>query len=488
MKMASKRERVLWPPAYSGFLKEGKVSIMELSGTDTVWVLLSTALVMLMTPGLALFYAGLTERRSAINTLLMSFASIGVVSLVWVVIGYSVAFSEGNAWLGGLDYVFLNGVDLTPLEGATIPHLLFAAFQMMFAVITPALISGAVVGRMKFSAYLWFCVLWSLCVYAPLCHWVWGGGFLSQDGALDFAGGTVVHVSAGVSALVAAWVLGPRVGAEKHSNGAYNIPMVLLGAGLLWFGWFGFNAGSSLAADTIAVNALTTTHLAAAMAMVTWLALEAFCGKRPSATGLAIGAVVGLVGITPAAGYVEINGALAIGGLSSAAAFGVLHVLEKRSLDDTLDVFACHGIGGIVGSILTGVFATTAVNPAGADGLLAGNPGQLLPQITSVLAAAVLALVGTWGILKVLELTIGIRVSSVEERSLDRALHAESVYLAPSEKLFGERVVDAGFATERQIMEALHIQRNQLPSTPLGEILRSRGVLKLDELEVLLSS
>ena len=458
---------------------------MDFSAPDTVWVLVSTILVMLMTPGLAFFYAGLTHQRNTLNTLLMSFACLGIVSLVWVSLGYSLAFSEGNAWIGGLDYAFLQGVGTEASDGATIPHLLFVAFQMMFAVITPALISGAVVGRMKFSAYLFFVAFWSLGVYAPLCHWVWGGGFLSQDGALDFAGGTVVHVSAGVSALVAAWVLGPRKPNEQHER-AHSLPMVLLGAAMLWFGWFGFNAGSSLAADGIAVNALMTTHLAAASALLVWSLCELVSGSRPSATGLAIGAVVGLVGVTPAAGFVDSLGAIAIGGLSSVSAFGAMAYLKRFLLDDALDVFACHGVGGIVGSLLTGVFASTAVNPAGADGLLAGNPSQMWPQLTSVLAAGLLAAVGTWTILKLLELTIGIRVSSNDELSLDQALHEEAAYDQSGEKLFGERVVDAGYATAAQVTEALRYQMEHASSTPLGELLCQRGWLKAEQLSALL--
>ena len=460
----------------------------NVSAADTGWVLVSTALVMLMTPGLAFFYSGLVDRKSVLNTLLMSFAALGVVTLSWTVVGYSLAFADGSLWIGGLDYIFLGRVGVEALDGGSIPHLLFFAFQLMFAVITPALISGAVVGRMKFSAFMVFTAAWNLVVYAPLCHWVWGGGFLAQDGALDFAGGTVVHVSAGVSALVAAWMLGPRSRRGVASSSPHNIPFVLLGASLLWFGWFGFNAGSSLAADAIAVNALVTTHLAAATAMVTWLLLERVRGGRPSVVGAALGSVVGLVAITPAAGFVTAGGALAIGALGSVAAFVTLKFLEHAGLDDALDVFACHGVGGIAGSVLTGVFATTTVNPSGADGLLYGAPEQMIPQVTSVIAAALLAACGTFVILKVLELTMGIRVAPTNERALDQSEHDESAYDHGTEPLLGEVLLKAGHISSQQLREGLIEQQTRSPGIRLGEQFLQKGLITTEELNEALAT
>ena len=400
-----------------------------MNASDTTWILISTALVLLMTPGLAFFYGGLVRERHATNTIKMSVVALGVVAPLWAIVGYGLAFGEGNGWIGSLAKAGLEGVGLEPVEGQTIPELLFMAFQMTFAVITPALISGAVVGRMKFRAWIPFVALWTLFVYAPLAHWVWGpGGWLADHGELDFAGGTVVHVSAGMSALVAAIVLGPRregpVGEKPHS-----IPFVVLGMALLWFGWVGFNAGSALAADGVAVLAAVNTILAGAMALLVWVILELTFARRSSAVGASIGVVVGLVAITPGAGFVSPTASLLIGGLTAPLSFGAMELMKRTRLDDTLDVFACHGVGGISGALLTGVFANTAINEGGADGLLAGNAAQLIPQLVGVAASAGIAVLGTGGILFALKVTIGIRATEdAEIEGLDRAEHAEAAY------------------------------------------------------------
>lgn len=400
---------------------------------DTTWVLVCSAMVLLMTPGLAFFYGGLVREQSAINTIKMSFIALGVIAVEWALIGYSLAFAPGGDLIGGLAWIGLRDVGTAPSEYAeTVPHLAFMAFQMMFAVITPALISGAVVERMRFKAYVLFIALWSLLVYVPLAHWVWGaGGWIGELGALDFAGGTVVHVSAGVSALVAALILGPRRTAIARDGGEpHNVPFVILGASLLWFGWFGFNAGSALAADGIAVTAVVTTMLGAAAALTTWFAMDAALGSRPSAVGAAIGAVVGLVAITPAAGFVSPLSALAIGAAAAAVSRLAMRLIGRTQLDDTLDVFACHGLGGVTGALLTGVFASTAVNPGGADGLLAGGGWGLLgAQAVSVLAAAALAALGTTLILLVVRALVQLRAPAAAELAgLDASEHAEAAY------------------------------------------------------------
>ena len=402
------------------------MGLEQINPADTAWILISTALVMLMTPGLAFFYGGLVNRKSILNTLMMSYVSLGAVALLWVFVGYSLSFGSGNQFIGDFSYLWLKNVGTAPQEGSTIPHILFMAFQMMFAIITPALISGAIVERMKFGAYVLFICLWSLVVYAPLCHWVWGGGFLASHGALDFAGGTVVHISAGVSALVAAIMIGPR---EKKTNTdeAHNVPFVLLGAAILWFGWFGFNAGSALAADGIAANALVTTTLAASAALCAWAILERYFDKKVSATGAAIGAVVGLVTITPAAGFVGPISAIAMGIIGSCCSFATIKNLKRFDLDDTLDVFACHGVGGIVGSILTGVFASRAINPAGFDGLIYGNTTLMMPQVIETLIGIAISVVGTWICLKVVALVTEIRVNGSKE-DFDVRVHRENAY------------------------------------------------------------
>ena len=400
---------------------------------DTTWILVSAAMVLLMTPGLAFFYGGLVRQTDVVNTLKMSFIALAVIALEWVIIGYSIAFSPGDSILGGLQWIGLNGVgpEPNPDYAATVPHYAFMMFQMMFAIITPALISGAIVGRMKFRAYVLFILLWALAVYNPLAHWVWGvGGWLRELGALDFAGGSVVHISAGVSALVAAMILGRRKDAD-HESEPHNIPLVILGASLLWFGWFGFNAGSALTAGGLASLAALTTTLSAAAAAVTWVVIEMFTKGKPSSVGVAIAAVVGLVAITPAAGFVTPMSAIAIGAIASTVSFVALRLLNRTTVDDTLDVFACHGIGGITGALLTGVFATTSVNPAGADGLLYGNPKLILAQLAAIGATATLATIGTALIMFVLKVTVGLRPSQEQldaARGIDFVEHGEVAY------------------------------------------------------------
>lgn len=403
-----------------------------ISPGDTAWVLISTALVLLMVPGLAFFYGGLVRTKSALNTMLMSLGALGVVTVQWVLFGYSLAFGPGSAWIGGFEWVGFAGVTgaPNPTYTALLPHVLFAAFQAMFAGITVALFSGAIIDRMRFVAYLAFGVIWTTIIYDPLAHWVWGdGGWLRKLGALDFAGGTVVHISAGTTAVVLALFLGPRRDFKRIPNVPHNVPFALLGAGLLWFGWFGFNAGSALAADGIAANALVTTHTAAAAGMITWLVLELSKGARATAVGAATGAVVGLVAITPAAGFVTPLSALLMGAIAAPFSFFALHYRPKTRLDDTLDVFACHGVAGIMGAVLTGVFASKAVNPAGADGLLHGNPGLVGVQVLAVVATVAFAAIASTAILLALQAVMALRVPvEVEVQGIDLAEHGEEAY------------------------------------------------------------
>jgi len=401
----------------------------SLRPADTGWLLVATAMVLLMTPALAFFYGGLVRSKNVLNTMMMSFASIGVVAVVWALVGYSLAFGDGSGpisgWIGGLEYVGLARVG-TEAHG-TIPHLLFALYQGTFAIIAAALISGAVVERMRFGPYVAFLALWTALVYAPVCHWVWGGGWLAGLGALDFAGGTVVHVNAGVAALVAALVLGRRRDHGRQALLPHNIPFVLLGAGLLWFGWIGFNAGSALAANGTAALALANTILAPAATVVVWMLLEARHAGKPTAVGVATGAVVGLVAVTPAAGFIGPMAALALGAVAAVPSYFAIVRRSRSRLDDSLDVAAAHGVGGLVGALLTGVLARAVWG--GADGLLAGNPGQLLSQAIAVGASLAYSGVVSWGILKGLALFGPLRVDERREGiGLDVALHGEEAY------------------------------------------------------------
>ena len=394
---------------------------------DTAWMLVSTALVLLMTPALAFFYGGLVRSKNALNTMMMSFVSLGFVGVVWALLGYSLAFTTGNAWLGDLSNAFLNGVGIE--AKGTIPHALFMGFQGTFAIITAALISGSIVERMRFSAYTAFITLWVLAVYAPIAHWVWGGGWLAQLGALDFAGGTVVHVNAAAAAVVAAVVLGKRSDYGSSALLPHNVPFVLLGAGLLWFGWFGFNAGSALAASPIAGLAFITTMLAPAATLVIWSFLDVMRSGKVTAVGAATAIVVGLVAITPAAGFISPMNAILLGGIAAIPSYFTLQLRAKTSLDDSLDVLAAHGVGGTVGALLTGVFAEKALNGV-ADGALYGNPRQLLVQGAAILAALVYSGVMSFVLLKLVNVVLPIRAAAGDElEGLDVTQHGEEAYI-----------------------------------------------------------
>jgi Amt family ammonium transporter len=394
---------------------------------DTAWMLISTALVLLMTPALAFFYGGLVRSKNALNTMMMSFISLGFVGVLWALVGYSLAFTTGNDWLGDLSNVFMNGVGLE--AKGTIPHALFMAFQGTFAIITAALISGAIVERMRFSAYVVFISLWVLVVYSPIAHWVWGGGWLAKMGALDFAGGTVVHVNAAVAAFAAVIAVGKRQGYGATSIVPHNVPFVLLGAGALWFGWFGFNAGSALAASPIAGLAFVTTMLAPAGTLVVWTILDAMRSGKPTAVGAATAIVVGLVAVTPAAGFVSPLNALILGGIAAIPSYFAIQFRAKTSFDDSLDVIAAHGVGGTVGALLTGVFADKSINTL-ADGLLYGNPGQLLTQGMAVLAAIVYSGVASFVLLKLIGLVIPLAATTAEQvEGLDISAHGEEAYM-----------------------------------------------------------
>jgi Amt family ammonium transporter len=406
---------------------------MPLNAADTAWLLVSSALVMLMTPGVALFYGGMVRRKNILSTIMMSFAILALVGLLWVLYGYSLSFgSDHGGLIGGLDYVFLQGVGQEPstIYASTVPHLAFMIFQAMFAIITVALITGAVVERMKFSALMVFSVLWLTFVYCPVAHWVWGsGGWLAKLGALDFAGGTVVHITAGVSALALAWLLGPRKGfLEKQTMEPSNIPMVVLGAGLLWFGWFGFNAGSALTAGGLASSAFVATNTSAAAAAFTWMVLS-WIYHRPTVLGIATGAVAGLVAITPAAGFVSPLMGIPIGVGAAVVCYYCMLLRTRRGIDESLDVWAVHGMGGTWGALATGVFASVAVNSAGADGLLLGNAMQVLKQLVGIAAVWVFAFGATWVLGKIIDVTMGLRVTTVEETvGLDISQHGERAY------------------------------------------------------------
>ncbi|MDD4179753.1 MAG: ammonium transporter [Candidatus Margulisbacteria bacterium] len=398
---------------------------------DTAWVLISTALVILMTPAVGFFYGGMVRKKSLLSTIMMCFAALFLISIEWVLFGYTMAFGPSKAGLiGGLKYLGLLGVGQAPdpAYAATIPALAFMLFQAAFAIVTPSLIVGAFVERIKFGAFLIFIGLWSVFVYNPVAHWVWGvGGWLRMFGALDFAGGTVVHVTAGFSALAIALVIGKRIGYGKDNMEPSNIPLVVLGAVLLWFGWFGFNGGSALAANGLAVSAMVVTNTAAAAAALVWMLLS-WLHRRPSVLGVATGAVVGLVAITPASGFVDPLSAMAIGGIAAVISYYMIVLRMKLRIDESLDVFACHGMGGVWGSVATGIFASKAINAAGANGLLFGNPGQLWVQIVTVAVTAGFSFIVTYLLATLIDLLIGLRVTENEELvGLDISQHAESV-------------------------------------------------------------
>jgi ammonium transporter, Amt family len=400
---------------------------------DTAWLLVATALVMVMLPGLALFYGGLVRRKNVLSTIMHSFFGLAIVSVVWVLVGFSLAFAPdvtGVGLLGGLNYVGFIGVGLTPsaIYATTIPFVLFAAFQLMFAAITPALITGAFAERKRFASFVLFTVLWSILVYSPIAHWVWASdGWLFKLGALDFAGGTVVHASSGVSALVVALLIGRRV-ANGEPLEPHDIPMTVLGAGLLWFGWFGFNAGSALGASGLAANALLVTNTAAGAATITWVLASYIHKGKVSVVGAACGAVAGLVAITPASGFVTAGGALIIGLIVGGLCYSATLLRERLKVDDALDVFAVHGVGGTFGAIATGVFATTAINALG-SGLVDGNAGQIVTQLIAVGATIAYAVTATFVIVKFVDAVLGLRISAKdEEMGMDLSTHGEVAY------------------------------------------------------------
>jgi Amt family ammonium transporter len=402
---------------------------------DTAWVLMATALVMIMTPGLALFYGGLVRRKNVLSTIMQSWFILALVSVTWVLIGYTLAFGpDVNGWgiIGGLDFIGGRGVGMAPVDYApTVPATAFMLFQMMFAVITPALITGAFAERKSFKAFVLFALLWTVFVYSPLAHWVWGhGGWLSKLGALDFAGGTVVHISSGVAALVAALVLGPRVKRESDRFEPHDIRFAVLGAAMLWFGWYGFNAGSALAANGLAANAFLVTNTAAGMGALTWVTMSWLHKGNPSVVGGISGAVAGLVAITPASGFVDVSASIVIGFAAGSVCYLAILFRERLKVDDALDVWAVHGVGGTLGALLTGVFAVTAVNSVG-KGLIDGNPGQVGTQLVAVAATWVFSGVATFIILKLVDAFVGLRVPEEDEViGLDASQHGEAVYLA----------------------------------------------------------
>jgi ammonium transporter, Amt family len=405
----------------------------KIDSGDTAWILISTALVMLMTPGLAMFYGGMVRRKNVLGTIMHSFIAIGLVSLQWILFGYSLSFGpDVKGLIGNFSWAGLSGVGLTPNAdyAPTIPHLLFMAFQMMFAVITPALISGAFAERMKFSTFLIFTVLWTTIVYDPVVHWVWGsGGWLKNLGVLDFAGGIVVHATSGFSALAAALFIGKRKGFLHESMPPHNLPLTVLGAGLLWFGWFGFNAGSALASGTLATMAFLTTHIAASSATVTWVMIEWFHRGKPTMFGAATGSIAGLATITPASGFVAPLPALFIGIAAGVLCYIALNAKTKFGYDDSLDAFGVHGVGGTLGTLMTGLFASVAINAAGANGAFYGNMKQFFIQAGAVVFVALYSFVASFVMLKVLNAMMGLRIEAEQEREgLDISQHGEAGY------------------------------------------------------------
>ncbi|WP_428670458.1 ammonium transporter [Reyranella sp.] len=405
----------------------------KLDTGDTAWMLTSTALVLMMTiPGLALFYGGMVRKKNVLATVMQSFAVTCLVTVLWMMITYSLAFSSGNSLVGGMGRVFLAGMTLDSVQdlAKTIPESVFMCFQMTFAIITPALIAGAFAERMKFSAMMWFMGLWAIVVYAPIAHWVWGGGFLGDWGVLDYAGGTVVHINAGVAGLICALVLGKRKGFGADNMAPYNLVYSVIGASLLWVGWFGFNAGSAVSASVNAGMAMAVTQIAAAAAALAWMFAEWIARGKPSVLGIVSGAVAGLVAITPASGFVNPTGALAIGIVAGVICFwGATGLKHAMGYDDSLDAFGVHGVGGFVGAILTGVFAVEAIGGEGKKGLIDGNAGQVLTQLWGSLVCIAWCAVATFIILKIVDVVIGLRVTAEEEvEGLDINLHGETVH------------------------------------------------------------
>jgi ammonium transporter, Amt family len=406
--------------------------VNPINAGDTAWILVCCSLVLLMTPALALFYGGMVRRKNVLSTLTLSYIFMALIGVQWVAYGYSLAFGQSiHGLIGGLNFIGFQGVDAAPNPdySKTIPQSLFAAFQMMFAVITPALITGAFVERVRFKSFLLFSLLWATLVYDPLCHWVWGqGGWLKNLGVLDFAGGTVVHIAAGFSALAFALVIGPRRGFGKSPMEPNNIPLTVLGAGLLWVGWFGFNAGSALAANGVAVNALLTTNTSAATAGLVWMVLSWLDG-RPSTLGIATGMVVGLAAVTPASGFISPMASMVVGAVAAPLSYYAMRFRDRRKLDESLDVWACHGIASTWGMIAAGLFATVAVNSDGANGLFSGNPAQIGIQLLAVIVTILFSFTMTYGIAKALNASIGLRVSPMEEEvGLDISSHGERSY------------------------------------------------------------
>lgn len=423
---------LFWVAPAAG-LAQSAASAAKIDTGDTAWMLVSTALVMLMTPGLALFYGGMVRRKNVLGTIMHSFIAIALVSLQWILFGYSLSFGpDTNGIIGNLSWAGLSGVGLTPNAdyAPTIPHLLFMVYQMMFAVITPALISGAFAERMKFSAYLIFALVWTTVVYDPVAHWVWGnGGWLRHLGVLDFAGGIVVHATSGFSALAAALYIGKRKGFLQEHMPPHDLPLTVLGAGLLWFGWFGFNAGSALSSGGLATMAFVTTHAAAVSATLTWTLVEWVHRGKPTMFGAATGAIAGLATITPAAGFVGPIPALVIGMAAGLLCYTALNAKTRFGYDDSLDAFGVHGVGGTLGTIMAGLFASLAINAAGANGLFFGNTKQLAIQAGSVALVAVYSFVVSLVLFKVLDMVMGIRVNKDEEtEGLDISQHGETGY------------------------------------------------------------
>ncbi len=426
-------------PAAAEPVAPAEAAKVEIGVGDTAWMLVSSALVLLMTPGLAFFYGGLVRSKNMLNTIMMSYGAMALMGILWIFFGYSIAFGDGgrlNSFVGSAEYLFFNNVGLdNAAKGLKIPDMLFAIFQGMFFIITPALISGSLVERIKFSTFFLFMAAWGLLVYAPVAHWVWGGGWMGQMGIMDFAGGAVVHVNAGFAALAVTLAIGNRKGYNTRPMLPHNLPFCLLGVGLLWFGWFGFNGGSALASDSLAVLAFTNTQIGAAAAMLTWMIIDQITRKEMTALGAGTGAVAGLVGITPACGFVTPMGAVFVGAITAAVCYGMATLRAKGPIDDSLDAFAVHGVGGFTGAVLTGVFAsgalaTTGVNGLALPGLLEGGVGVFINQFWTTAVVAIYTFVMSFIIIKVVSaITGGARVADeVEERGLDVGEHGEEAY------------------------------------------------------------